>query len=158
MKKSITLLVSSLFACSAQAITTTETNITMAGALIAAQAAVENCASKGYSVAATVVDASGDTKVTLRADGAGPHTLDASRRKAYTSASARQPTSAMLATSQTNPTAQNLGQIDGFLLLGGGIPIRINNVVVGAIGVGGAPGGPLDDQCAQAGIDKLLAK
>ncbi|XGC79851.1 heme-binding protein [Bdellovibrio bacteriovorus] len=158
MNKSVTLLVTSLFACSAHAFTTDEKNITMEGALIVAQAAVENCKTKGYAVAATVVDASGDVKVTLRNENAGPHTLDASRRKAYTSASAKQPTTAMLATSQTNPTAQNLGQIDGFLLLGGGIPIRIDNVVVGAIGVGGAPGGPLDDQCAQAGIDKLLAK
>lgn len=61
----------------------------------------------------------------------------------------------MLATSQSNPSAQNLGEIDGFLLLGGGLPIRAGNIVIGAIGVGGAPGGPLDDQCAQAGIDKI---
>ncbi|WP_374029670.1 heme-binding protein [Bdellovibrio bacteriovorus] len=158
MNKSYALLITTLFSVGANAATVDEKNITMDAALIISQAAVENCASKGYAVAATVVDASGDTKVTLRNEAAGPHTLDASRRKAYTSASAKQPTSAMLATSQSNPTAQNLGQIDGFLLLGGGIPIRINNIVVGAIGVGGAPGGPLDDQCAQAGIDKLNQK
>lgn len=64
----------------------------------------------------------------------------------------------MLAASQSNPAAQNLGQIDGFLLLGGGVPIRVGNIVIGAIGVGGAPGGPLDEVCAQAGVDKIKDK
>lgn len=133
-------------------------NISLNLAHMAAQAAVENCLASGYQVAATVVDVAGDVKATLRADGAGPHTADASRRKAYTSASAKNTTSAMLAASQSNPAAQNLGQIDGFLLLGGGIPIRVGSIVIGAIGVGGAPGGPLDEVCAQAGIDKIKDK
>ncbi|CAE78610.1 heme-binding protein [Bdellovibrio bacteriovorus] len=132
-----------------------ESNITLTLAEEAAKEAVANCATKGYQVAATVVDKAGDVKAMFRADGAGPHTVDASRRKAYTSASAKNGTSAMLATSQSNPAAQNLGAIDGFLLLGGGLPIRAGSIVIGAIGVGGAPGGPLDDQCAQAGIDKI---
>ncbi len=133
-------------------------NISLELAAMAAHAALENCLSKGYLVTVTIVDVSGDTKVVLRTDGAGPHTIDASRRKAYTSASAKLATSAMLTTSQSNPTAQNLGQIDGFLLLGGGLPIRTGNTVIGAIGVGGAPGGPLDEACAQAGIDKIKDK
>jgi uncharacterized protein GlcG (DUF336 family) len=58
-------------------------------------------------------------------------------------------------TSQKNPGAQNLGQIPGFLLLGGGMPIRAGNEVIGAVGVGGAPGGHLDDQCAAAAIEKV---
>ncbi|UXR64817.1 heme-binding protein [Bdellovibrio bacteriovorus] len=132
-----------------------EATISMSLAEEAAREAVANCATKGYQVAATVVDKAGDIKALFRADGAGPHTVDASRRKAYTAASAKNGTSAMLATSQSNPAAQNLGDIDGFLLLGGGLPIRAGSIVIGAIGVGGAPGGPLDDQCAQAGIDKI---
>jgi uncharacterized protein GlcG (DUF336 family) len=103
-----------------------------------------------------VVDASGLVVAAIRGDGAAPHTLDASRRKAYTSASAKNTTSALLATSQSNPGAQNLGQIDGFLLLGGGVPISSGaGAVVGAIGVGGAPGGNFDEECANAGIDKI---
>jgi uncharacterized protein GlcG (DUF336 family) len=43
----------------------------------------------------------------------------------------------------------------GFLLLGGGVPIKVGNEVIGAVGVGGAPGGHLDEQCAVAGIDKV---
>nr|WP_295901333.1 heme-binding protein [uncultured Bdellovibrio sp.] len=151
--------VSSLFALNSFAGgVLTQKNISLELAQMAADAAVENCLHSGYQVTATVVDFAGDVKVSVRADGAGPHTIDASRRKAYTSASAKNATSAMLTTSQTNPTAQNLGQIDGFLLLGGGLPIRSGTAVIGAIGVGGAPGGPLDEVCAQAGIDKIKDK
>jgi len=43
--------------------------------------------------------------------------------------------------------------IPGFLLLGGGVPVRVGNDVIGAIGVGGAPGGHLDEQCAVAALE-----
>jgi len=43
------------------------------------------------------------------------------------------------------------------LILGGGLPIEIGGEVVGAIGVGGAPGAHLDDACAQAGLDAIGA-
>ena len=56
---------------------------------------------------------------------------------------------------RTNPGAARLPDIEGFLVVGGGIPIRAGEEVVGAIGVGGAPGGHLDDQCAEAGIARI---
>jgi uncharacterized protein GlcG (DUF336 family) len=121
----------------------------------AAAAAVQFCRGKGWAVSAAVVDRAGQLKALQRDDGAGPHTIDSSRRKAFTAASARTNTSAMVETVQKNPGAANLTQIDGFLILGGGIPIRSGEEVIGAIGVGGAPGGHLDDQCAEAGIAKI---
>jgi len=90
-----------------------------------------------------------------RADNAGPHTLAASLQKAYTSASARNNTLAMMEGAQKNPAAANLTDIPGFLLLGGGVPVRVGNDVIGAVGVGGAPGGHLDEQCAVAGINSV---
>ena len=36
----------------------------------------------------------------------------------------------------------------------GGVPVKLGNEVIGAIGVGGAPGGHLDEQCAVAALDK----
>lgn len=133
----------------------TEKTVSLAIANELAAAAVAECQAKGYAVTATVVDRAGQVKAVHRADGASPHTIDASRRKAYTAASMRNNTTAVMEISQKNPGAQNLGQIDGFLLLGGGMPVRIENEVVGAIGVGGAPGGHLDDQCAQAALDRV---
>ena len=46
---------------------------------------------------------------------------------------------------------------DSILMLGGGLPIEMAGEVVGAIGVGGAPGTHLDDACAEAGLDAIGA-
>jgi uncharacterized protein GlcG (DUF336 family) len=132
-----------------------EKNLSLALATEAAMAAMQFCKEKGWAVSVAVVDRAGQLKTLLRADGAGPHTIDSSRRKAFTSASARNNTSVMLENVQKNPDAANLPMIDGFLVLGGGMPIRVGDEVIGAIGVGGAPGGHLDDQCAEAGITKI---
>ena len=133
----------------------TEKNISLALANQIAAEAVAACAANGYNVAATVVDRAGTVRAVQRADNAGPHTLAASERKAYTAASARNTTSAMMETAQKNPAAANLVHIPGYLLLGGGVPVRAGNDVIGAVGVGGAPGGHLDEQCAVAAIDKV---
>ena len=90
-----------------------------------------------------------------RADNAGPHTIEAAQAKAYTSASAKNATLAMMESAQKNPAAANLVHIPGFLLLGGGLPVKAGNDVIGAVGVGGAPGGHLDEQCAVAALDKV---
>ncbi len=61
----------------------------------------------------------------------------------------------MLEGSQKNAGAANLGDIQGFLLLGGGVPVKVGNDTIGAVGVGGAPGGHLDDKCAQAALGQV---
>lgn len=121
---------------------------------IAAQS-VAACTAAGYNVSATVVDRAGTVRAVQRADNAGPHTLEASRLKAYTSASAKNSTLAMMEGAQKNPAAANLVYIPGYLLLGGGVPVKVGNEVIGAVGVGGAPGGQFDEQCALAALDKV---
>lgn len=120
-----------------------------------ATATVSACQANGHAVTAAVVDRAGQLRAMQRADGAGPHTIEAARAKAFTSASARNNTLAMMESAQKNPAAANLVHIPGFLLLGGGVPVRVGNEVVGAVGVGGAPGGHLDEQCAVAALDKF---
>ena len=44
---------------------------------------------------------------------------------------------------------------DRILILGGGLPIEIQGEIVGAIGVGGAPGAHLDEACALAGVQAI---
>jgi uncharacterized protein GlcG (DUF336 family) len=93
-----------------------------------------------------------------RADGAGPHTVDSSRKKAYTAASVRRPTSELAELIAKVPALQALGDInENMLMLGGGLPIEVGGEVVGGIGVGGAPGAHLDDACAQDGLDAIGA-
>jgi uncharacterized protein GlcG (DUF336 family) len=44
------------------------------------------------------------------------------------------------------------------LPLPGGLAIRAGDEVVGAIGVGGAPGGDKDERCALAGIEAIQSR
>ena len=133
----------------------TERNMSLDLASRIASATVAACSAGGYNVTAAVVDRAGQLRALYRADNAGPHTVGTAQAKAFTSASARNTTTAMLENSQKNPGAANLGQIPGFLLLGGGVPVKIGNDTIGAVGVGGAPGGHLDAQCARTALDKV---
>nr|WP_231879620.1 heme-binding protein [Comamonas thiooxydans] len=63
----------------------------------------------------------------VRADGAGPHTAEASHAKTFTSASSRNPTSGIAKAIQSNPDAAGMANIPGFLVLGGGVPLKIGN-------------------------------
>lgn len=124
----------------------------------AAAAAVAQCQKDGYRVSAAVVDTSGVLSVLIRADGAGPHTVESSRRKAYTAASLRRPTQALSDVIAQTPSAQGLRDMDdSILILGGGFPVRIGGDIVGGIGVGGSPGSQLDEACARAGLKAIDA-
>jgi uncharacterized protein GlcG (DUF336 family) len=130
--------------------------LSMAGK--AAQAALDACKKDGYRISVSVVDRAGVLRTMERLDGAGPHTVESSRKKAYTAASLRRPTTELAELITKVPTLQALRDMnEDILILGGGLPIEIGGEVVGAIGVGGAPGAHLDDACAQAGLDAIGA-
>ena len=127
-------------------------------AATAAKSAVDHCGKDGYRVSVAVVDRSGMLRAFLRADGAGPHTVESSEKKAYTSASMRGPTGNVADLIAKTPALQGLQNMnDRILFLAGGLPIEIAGEVVGGIGVGGAPSGHLDAACAQAGLDSIGA-
>jgi len=124
----------------------------------AASAALDKCAQDGYRVSVAVVDRAGILRSFMRADAAGPHTVESSQKKAYTAASMRGPTANVAELIAKTPAVQGLQHMnDKILFLGGGLPIEIAGEVVGGIGVGGAPGGHLDAACAQAGLDSIGA-
>jgi uncharacterized protein GlcG (DUF336 family) len=124
----------------------------------AIQASLDACNKAGYRVSVSIVDRAGLLRAMVRADGAGPHTVDSSRKKAYTAASLRRPTTELAELITKVPTLEALRQMnDQVLMLGGGLPIEIGGETVGGIGVGGAPGAHLDDACAQAGLDAIGA-
>lgn len=118
----------------------------------AATSAYTHCQTQGYQVAVAIVDRSGNLMAFVRDPLAGPHTVDVSQRKAYSSATYQTATSAMM-------DMDDLKFSPNVLLLGGGLPIRIAGHIYGAIGVSGAPGrkvsGDVDEECAQAGIDTI---
>jgi uncharacterized protein GlcG (DUF336 family) len=127
-------------------------------ALQAANAALAQCQADGYRVSVAVVERSGALKLLLRDDGASTVSISSGTRKAYTSANFGRSTQELAMAVAETPALEGLRQIDPqVLILGGGLPIVVNDVVVGGIGVGGAPAGNLDEVCAQAGVDAILA-
>src|SRR5476649_2166687 len=124
-------------------------------ALEAVGEAVSACARQGYAETAVLVDADGVQQAVLRGDRTGAHTLDSANDKAYTAASFTSDTLALVERAKTVPIAPLLAKLPNLLLFGGGLVIKIDDEVVGAIGAAGAPGGDLDDACARAGLDKI---
>jgi uncharacterized protein GlcG (DUF336 family) len=103
-----------------------------------AQGALEKCRADGYKVSVSVVDGSGILKAFVRDDTTGPHTVDLSRRKAFTALTFKR-TSAETAKAWATQTP--VPNIEGTVGLAGGVPIRAGTEVIGAVGVSGAPGG-----------------
>ena len=121
----------------------------------AASEAVKSCANGGYNETVVVVDADGATVAALRGDGAGIHTLDSAHDKAYTSVTFKNDTMALSDRAKSDGPIAQLGKLPHVLFFPGGVVIKLNDEVIGAIGAAGAPGGNLDDGCAKAGLDKI---
>ncbi|MDP1867738.1 heme-binding protein [Bradyrhizobium sp.] len=127
-------------------------------ALDSARAALAECRKRGYQVAVAVVDRFGVTQVMLRDRFAGAHTPTTAAGKAWTAASFRTDTTALMAISQPGMPQAGLRNLPGAVILGGGMVIEGGGSMVGAVGVSGAPGGDADDACAKAGIDAIRDK
>ena len=132
----------------------TEKNVSMRMALAIIDGVLEQCAKDGYKVSVVIVSNDGVVRASLRGDGTAPHTMEFARRKAYT-ARTRNQTSLEFMKLTDNPASAYLKQIPDVVGVGGGVPIRVGNVPIGAVGVSGAPGGEKDEVCANAGIAKV---
>ena len=123
-------------------------------ALAIAQAAIENCMANGYRVSATVVGRNGEVIVQIRGDGTGPHTMENSFKKAFTSRTFRIPSGEMEERLKKNPQ-MGAQYLTGFTTGRGALPIMVGEDTIGAVGASGAPGGDKDEACVKAGIDKV---
>ena len=128
--------------------------LTVDAGFAAARAAMKACSDQNYRVSVAVVDADGLVKVQLRGDGVGPHSLDSSRQKAYTAATFKRSTVEVEKGFRERPE-RALERLPNMLFVGGGLPIKAGEEVVGGIGVSGAPGGERDEACAKAGLDAI---
>src|SRR5437879_5719384 len=133
-----------------------EKNVSMKMALMIIEGTLEQCIKDGYKVSVVVVDKAGNVAASVRGDGTNPHTMEFSRLKAYTSRTRGQ-TSLEFMNATADPARAGLRQIPGVVAIGGGVPIKAGNEVIGAVGVSGAPGGEKDEACANAGIAKVEA-
>ncbi|MBI3452565.1 MAG: heme-binding protein [Rhodospirillales bacterium] len=132
-------------------------------AIEAAQEAVRVCAARGWPVSAAVVDTAGNVKLQAKGDHSTIHTKDTSFRKAYTVATMGaifdfDRLGVWVDKLKSNPNATALASIPGIILLPGAVAVKIRGEIVAAIGVGGAPGGDKDEECALAGLDKIKSR
>lgn len=135
----------------------TQTAISLEMAQAIAQGAVERCRADGFHVSVSVIDGSGLLKAFLRDEGTGPHTIDLSRRKAFTALTfaSRWKTSGEAAKAWGSTLGSPMPNVEGAVGVAGGVPIRLGNETIGAVGVSGAVGGDKDEACAAAGIAKV---
>ena len=129
-------------------------DLSLATALTIATTAADTCKAQGNLVTVTVVGREGGVIVVLRGDNSSPHTVENSRRKAYTSRTFRIPSGEFAKRVKDNPTT-GLVHLSGVIAAQGALPIKVGDDVVGAVGVSGSPGGDKDEVCAKAGIDKV---
>lgn len=125
--------------------------LTPESALKAANAALQDCRSRGFQVAVAVVERSGVAQVMLRDRFAGAHTVDTATNKAWTAASFRTDTLELARATDAGQGSSGIRHLPRFVGVGGGVTVQAGGTLVGAIGVSGAPTGELDEACARAG-------
>jgi len=130
----------------------TEKAISIEVAQAITRGAVEKCRADGFRVSVSVIDSSGALKAFVRDDGTGPHTIDLSRRKAYTALTFKRTSAETAKAWAAAPPPPN---IEGTVGIAGGVPIKVRDQFIGAVGVSGAPGGDKDEVCAKAGLAKV---
>ena len=131
----------------------TQKSISLPMAQTMANAVIAKCQSMGYKISVSVLDRGGLALVMLRDEGASLHTVESSDRKAYTARTFRQPSAAVVKRIQDEPAVAGFKEYTRVIALAGGLPIKVGDDVIGAVGVSGSPG--KDDECAQAGIDRV---
>ncbi|MDJ0896247.1 MAG: heme-binding protein [Alphaproteobacteria bacterium] len=124
-------------------------------ALDLAKATLDACREAGYQVAVVVVDRSGLEQALLRDRFAGPHTIETATRKAWTAVSFRTSTLELGELTGPGTVMAGIRQISKALPLGGGVPVLAAGSIVGGVGVSGAPGPDIDDECARSGIETI---
>jgi len=116
---------------------------------------MDTCTAGGSLISVHVVDQGGETIVALRGDGARPHTFENSYEKAFTAMTFGRPSQQM----EDELLAGDLmraqqADFPNVVALGGGLPIRVGEEIIGGIGVsGGGPAGT--EACAQAALDAV---
>ena len=124
-----------------------------------ARAGIVACRKLGFHTTMVVVDSSGTMKAFLRDDQTGPHTINLAQDKAYTALTLanRFASSLTFANARGGTLGTPMPNIRGVTTVGGGVPIKYRNEVIGAVASSGAVGADKDELCSQAGIDAVAA-
>jgi uncharacterized protein GlcG (DUF336 family) len=119
-----------------------------------AEGAIAACSAKGYATSVVVVNRDGETMVVMRADGASPLTMENARRKAYTATMFKQTTAEYAKKlNDGNPVVRQQVTLPSVIAIPGGVPVKVDDQVIGGVGVSGSPG--VDEDCVNAGLDMV---
>jgi uncharacterized protein GlcG (DUF336 family) len=121
-------------------------------------AAITAATGRQVAVAVVVTDPAGDPIAVARMDGANAVALRLAADKAYTAAAFGAPSHGWAeATAPGGPDWGMAYAAGGRIqVLAGGLPIRVDGEVIGAVGVSGAAP-PVDLACAEAGCAALVS-
>jgi uncharacterized protein GlcG (DUF336 family) len=126
-------------------------DVSLRMALTIAEAAIAQC---GINTSVAVVDRAGRLRVFLQGDGASPHNIELARRKAYTARTFRRTSAEWAKATETTNSGQRM--LTDVIPLGGGVPIKVGEDTIGAVGLSGAPmGQEQEEACGKAGIAKV---
>ncbi|RYZ82877.1 MAG: heme-binding protein, partial [Moraxellaceae bacterium] len=126
-------------------------------AIEAAKVAIETCSTAGgQKIGVSVIDSGGVLKALLAADGTSPRGVTSSTAKAVTALTFKSATNQIYEQIKTDQTLADKIAADTTLnARPGGVLIKVNDEIIGAIGVGG---GSTDHDCAVAGIEKIQSR
>lgn len=132
-----------------------DVSLVLANDLIAAT--LTACRASGRSAVVAVVDRGGNLVALQRDDNVGPHNTAAAQRKAFTALSTRTATGLLGERARSDTATQNLNTVSDLLLLGGGVPLMVDDQIIGGLGVAGAGGPAGDEGCATQAVREVLA-
>lgn len=125
----------------------------------AARTAITACSAKGFNVGVSIIDSGGVLKALLAADGAAARGVQSSTNKAVTALTFKAATSQLGEQVKTDAAlAEKVAANPNFNVRAGGVLLKVNGEVIGAIGVGGARGSENDEACALVAIDKVQSR
>src|ERR1700686_4486844 len=118
LANAVTVAVLLMFPSSGSPQVLMQRDVSLRMALTIAETALEQC---GVKTSVAVVDRAGRLQVFLQADGASPHNLALSRRKAYTALTFRQPSAEWATRTETTLSGQRM--LAEVIPLAGGVPL-----------------------------------
>lgn len=128
-------------------------------ARVGADAAIAEAEELGYRVCVAVVDAAGHLITFDRMDGAPFQTIDIATAKAFSVAGNHTATHEYWHNIADEPwLVAGVQSIQGLSLLGGGIPVRQGDEVIGAVGVSGKSSMAVDQQLAEVAVRAIVGR
>jgi len=129
-------------------------NLSLGMAKTIAEATLAECRAKGFHTSAAVIDRAGQVLVILRDEQSPAQTAEMARRKAFTARMFRSTTLEFQKRTISDPTVFPQRDVADILALGGGVPIKVGDEIIGGVGSAGS-NQEQDDACAKAGVAKV---